>query len=60
MGRYLKLSLENLKLDYVNLYLIQFPIGFRGEDDDDLFPKDEDGKLLLDFDSNLINLWKVN
>lgn len=57
---FLKLSLENLKLDYVDLYLIHFPIGFRGEDDHDLFPRDANGKLLLDFDSNTLTLWKVN
>ncbi|XP_057372581.1 1,5-anhydro-D-fructose reductase-like [Daphnia carinata] len=56
---FLKLSLENLKLDYVDLYLIQFPIGFCGEDDRDLFPTDANGKLLLDFDSNTLTLWKA-
>lgn len=56
---FLKLSLENLKLDYVDLYLIHFPVGFRGDDCRDLFPRDENGKLLLDFDSNMLNLWKV-
>nr|CAH0109272.1 unnamed protein product [Daphnia galeata] len=56
---FLKLSLENLKLEYVDLYLIHFPIGFRGEDDHDLFPRDDNGKLILDFDSNMITLWKA-
>lgn len=59
MEHFLKLSLENLKLDYVDLYLIHFPVGFRGDDYRDLFPRDENGKLLLDFDSNMLSLWKV-
>ena len=56
---FLKLSLENLKLDYVDLYLIHFPVGIRGEDEHNLFPRDANGKLLLDFDLNMLTLWKV-
>ncbi len=60
MEHFLKLSLQNLKLDYVDLYLIHFPVGFVGnKDDKDLFPKDENGMSLLDMNTDHVSLWKV-
>ncbi len=60
MEKFLKLSLESLKLDYVDLYLIHFPVGFLpGKDDTDLFPRDESGKALVDMNTDIIALWKV-
>jgi diketogulonate reductase-like aldo/keto reductase len=42
----LEKSLENLGLEYVDLYLMHWPVAFQpGED---LAPKDKDGKTLFD------------
>jgi len=53
-----KLSLKALQLDYVDLYLIHFPIGLKYVNDEDLYPKDADGILLLDMDTDLVAVWK--
>ena len=55
----MKLSLKNLKMDYVDLYLIHVPIGFNPKHDMDLLPVDELGKPLLDMKTNLVEVWKV-
>ncbi|KAF4023325.1 hypothetical protein G4228_015358 [Cervus hanglu yarkandensis] len=42
----LEKSLKNLQLDYVDLYIIHFPLALKpGEE---LFPKDENGKVIYD------------
>jgi diketogulonate reductase-like aldo/keto reductase len=42
----LELSLENLGLEYVDLYLMHWPVAF--QPGKDLAPKDENGKVLFD------------
>ena len=59
MEKFLNLSLQELKLDYVDLYLIHFPVGLLCEDDDELFPEDQDGKSVLDMNTDLLSLWQV-
>lgn len=55
--KYIKKSLENLKLDYLDMYLIHGPFGFvEGEE---FFPKHEDGKFKLDYDIDHVSLWKA-
>ncbi|XP_055461504.1 aldo-keto reductase family 1 member C13-like, partial [Psammomys obesus] len=42
----LERSLKNLQLDYVDLYIMHYPVPMKAGDDD--FPSDNEGKLLLD------------
>lgn len=51
----LKKSLERMKLDYVDLYLIHWPIAFKAGDAP--FPKDDNGKYLTD-DTDYLETWK--
>lgn len=59
VGHFLELSLKNLQLDYVNLYLIHFPVGLIGKDDNDLCPKDDSGGLVLNPNTDLVKIWLV-
>lgn len=52
----LKKTLENLNTPYVDLYLIHWPFAYQEEGD--LFPKDENGKVLFS-DVDYIDTWKV-
>ncbi|XP_077284951.1 aldo-keto reductase family 1 member B7-like [Arctopsyche grandis] len=57
--KFLKLSLQKLKLDYVDLYLIHVPFGFY-YDEETLTPKkNENGEILLDLETDHISLWKA-
>ncbi|GFG35827.1 hypothetical protein Cfor_07247 [Coptotermes formosanus] len=51
-----KKSLRNLGLDYVDLYLIHWPFGFK--EDEDGLPKDENGQLILS-DVDYVDTWKA-
>lgn len=42
-----RLSLDNLKMDYIDLYLMHWPFSFPYLGDDVLFPKDSEGKDLV-------------
>lgn len=55
--KYLKKSLENLQLNYIDLYLIHAPFGM--QEGDEILPKDKDGKILLDPTTDHVLLWKV-
>lgn len=52
----LKKSLSLLKLDYLDLYLIHWPLGYK--EDGELFPKDENGKFLYS-DIDYLETWKA-
>ena len=57
--KFIKNSLAALQLDYLDLYLIHAPIGLIGKHDLDVFPRDENGFVVLDMLTDLIKLWKV-
>nr|XP_020010611.1 aldo-keto reductase family 1 member C18-like isoform X2 [Castor canadensis] len=52
----LERSLKKLNLDYVDLYLIHFPVSLRPGDE--MYPTDEHGKLILDT-VDLCATWEV-
>ena len=56
---FLNLSLKALQLDYVDLYIQHFPVGFVYVNDNDTVPKSKDGRVLIDMDTDLIAIWKA-
>ena len=50
-------SLDNLKVDYLDLYLIHWPMGYK-EAGDDLFPKDDKDQAAYS-DVDYIDTWKA-
>ncbi|XP_047481610.1 aldo-keto reductase family 1 member A1-A-like isoform X1 [Penaeus chinensis] len=57
--KFLTSSLKKLQLSYVDLYLVHFPAGLKGKDEDDLRPQGPDGRSVLDKDTDLERLWKA-
>lgn len=51
-------SLQKLQLDYIDLYLMHWPIGLQFRGEDDLVPMDADGKVLYDPSTNLEAIWE--
>jgi len=56
VSHFLNISLENLQLDYVDLYLIHCPFGLDSKSDDDPIPI-KDGKVVIDYSTNLEGVW---
>src|ERR1700723_2857824 len=50
-------SLERLKLQYLDLYLIHTPFAFQPGDDQD--PRDQDGNVLYDRSVTLLDTWRA-
>ncbi|HXN26808.1 MAG TPA: aldo/keto reductase [Candidatus Acidoferrales bacterium] len=50
-------SLERLRLNYLDLYLIHTPFAFQPGDDQD--PRDQDGNILYDHGVTLLDTWKA-
>jgi len=50
-------SLENLKLDCIDLYLMHTPIGYKYTENEELLPKDADGNFLFS-DVDYLDTWK--
>lgn len=52
-------SLELLGLDYVDLYLVHWPIALNPNGEDEKFPKKEDGEYDYDPETDYIKVWDV-
>ncbi|MBV8135992.1 MAG: aldo/keto reductase, partial [Deltaproteobacteria bacterium] len=50
-------SLKRLQLDYVDLYCIHTPFAFKPGDDQD--PRDENGNVIYDHATSLMDTWKA-
>jgi len=57
--KYMKKSLESLKLDYVDLYLVHTPCGMNHHPDGNPLPKKENGDFDFDMSTDLIAVWKA-
>lgn len=51
-------SLKNLNLDYVDLLLIHWPLGFNPKGNHYLFPTKEDGSADYDFSFDIVKMWR--
>jgi len=52
-----KASLERLRLDYLDLYLIHTPFAFQPGDEQE--PRDQDGNVLYDKEVTLLDTWRA-
>ena len=50
-----KMTLRDLQVDYLDLYLIHWPHAFQSGGD--YFPKDADGNMLYDYDTHFLDTW---
>lgn len=53
-------TLKDLGLDYLDLYLIHHPANFkRMKLDEDKFPRDSEGNIIIDYSLSIIDTWKA-
>lgn len=57
--RFLSRSLEKLKLDYVDLYLIHHPFGLKCLSEDNTLAKDENDVIHYDNNTDIESIWKA-
>lgn len=58
VAKYMKKSLENLQLDYLDQYLVHVPFTFV-EVEGDNHPKNADGEMLAEMNTDHVAIWKV-
>ncbi|KAK3108825.1 hypothetical protein FSP39_016599 [Pinctada imbricata] len=57
--RSIEISLRRLKLQYVDLFLIHMPVGFKYISDDIPVPLEDDNQcVILDYSTKLLDIWK--
>ena len=56
---FMKKSLENLQLDYVDLYLIHFPVGYKYQEGGSHMFSVENGVALTEPKTDHAAIWKV-
>lgn len=54
-----QLSLRKLGLSYLDLYLIQLPVGIKYTNDEELFTSSPDGTVATDCGTDLGEVWKA-
>ena len=59
VGHFMNLSLAALQLEYVDSYLMHFPVGFQYLSDNELTPTGEDGQILIDHSTDLQAIWEA-
>lgn len=58
--QFVNLSLRNLQMDYIDLYLIHWPVGVHFVCEEELMPRDPiTGDLFLDMKSCLEDVWRA-
>ncbi|XP_043255769.1 aldo-keto reductase family 1 member A1-like isoform X2 [Colletes gigas] len=56
--KYIKLSLDKLGLDYLDMYLIHMPFAFKFNESTCAPATHEDGSYVLDLDTDPVSVWK--
>lgn len=57
--KWIKKSMQNLQLEYLDLYLIHMPMGLDDRGEEILHPYDENGEIRLDCKTDLVKIWQA-
>jgi len=56
--KFLNASLKKLQLNYIDLYLIHWPVGLQFVGDEEFVPVDSNGKILYDTTTDVAAVWR--